>query len=398
MAARVHAALDRVLRIEARITRRSGGLLHGALAAVAVVGTSLVLAGDLSTARLVTRFLVTTMFVGGVDMLARHLPDLQEGFGAVLRLRAMLASPAEPTGGVPLPDGPLDVEFRGLEFSYGTGTFSLRDVDLLVPAGHTCALVGRTGAGKSTLASLLSRAVEPPRGTVLLGGTDVLDLDLQQLRAAVGVVTQRTEVIAGTLAENMTLFGDVPRARVEAAVAELGLTEWVAGLPDGLDTRLGPGGTTLSAGEEQLVSFARLLVRDVRVVVLDEATARMDPVTEARVVRAADRLIAGRTGILVAHRLSTTERAEQVAVLESGRVVQQGPRGRLATEPGPFRELLAAAAHEVVVEDHHTEEASIGSIRRSTTPPAPPHVDPPLSLARQVWNVIAVKPEWGLLG
>ena len=398
MAARVHAALDKVLRVEARITRRSGGLLHGALAAVAVVGTALVLAGDLSTARLVTLFLVTTMFVGGVDMLARHLPDLQEGFGAVLRLRAMLASPAEPTGGLPLRDGQLDVEFRGLEFSYGTGTFALRDVNLVVPAGHTCALVGRTGSGKSTLASLLSRAVEPPRGTVMLGGADVRDLDLQQLRSAVGVVTQRTEVLAGTLAENMTLFGDVPRAQVEAAVAELGLTDWVAGLPEGLDTTLGPGGTTLSAGEEQLVAFARLLVRDVRVVVLDEATARMDPVTEARVVRAADRLISGRTGILVAHRLSTTERAEQVAVLESGRVVQQGPRGRLAAGDGPFRRLLEAAAHEVAVEEHHHEDAAIGSVRRSTTPPPPPALAPTPSLARQVIHTVRIQPQWGLWG
>lgn len=398
LASIVHRTLDAVLAVEVRITRRSGGLLHAALAAVGVVGVALVVSGDLSTARLVTLFLVTTMFVGGVDMLARHLPDLQEGFGAVLRLRGMLASPAEPTGGLPVPDGPLDVEFRHLEFSYGTGTFALRDVDLLLAAGHTCALVGRTGSGKSTLASLLSRAVEPPRGMVFLGGVDVLDLDLQQLRSAVGVVTQRTEVLAGSLADNITLFDDVPRAVVEAAVAELGLTDWVRGLPDGLDTVLGPGGTSLSAGEEQLVAFARLLVRDVSVVVLDEATARMDPVTEARVVRAADRLISGRTGILVAHRLSTTERAEQVAVLESGRVVQQGPRRRLAAEDGPFRDLLDAAAHEAVVEEHHHDDSAIGSVRRSTTPPAPPELAPSPSLARQVLHTIGMQPQWGLLG
>jgi ABC-type multidrug transport system fused ATPase/permease subunit len=397
IAARVHEALEAVLAVEAQITRRSGGLLHGALAAVGVVGIALVVAGNLSTASLVTLFLVTTMFVGGVSMLARHLPDLQEGFGAVLRLRAMLASPAEPTGGMPLGEGPLVVEFRGLEFSYGTGTFALQDVDLVVPAGHTCALVGRTGSGKSTLASLVSRAVEPPRGSVFLGGTDVLDLDLQQLRSAVGVVTQRTEVLAGTLEQNLTLFGDVPRERVEAAVAELGLTEWVAGLPAGLDTMLGPGGTTLSAGEEQLVAFGRLLVRDVRVVVLDEATARMDPVTEARVVRAADRLISGRTGILVAHRLSTTERAEQVAVLESGRVVQHGLRGRLAAEAGPFLRLLEAAAHEVV-QEHPRDDAAIGSVRRSTTPPPPPKLAPTPSLARQVIHAVRIRPQWGLLG
>ncbi len=398
LAAEIHRRLRAVLAVEVSVTRRSGALLHGVLAATGLLGVALVLHGDLSTARLVTLFLVTTMFVGQVDMLARHLPDLQEGMGAVLRLRGMLAVPAEPVGGAALPPGPLAVELRGLDFSYGTGTFALRDVDLTVPAGHTCALVGRTGSGKSTLASLLSRAVEPPRGSVFLGGTDVRDLDLQLLRGAVGVVTQRTEVLAGSLADNITLFGDAPREQVVAAVEELGLTDWVAGLPDGLDTLLGPGGTSLSAGEEQLVAFARLLVRDVRVVVLDEATARMDPVTEARVVRAADRLISGRTGILVAHRLSTTERAEQVAVLESGRVVQQGPRSRLAAVDGPFRDLLEAAAHEVVVEEHHHDDAAIGSVRRSTTPPPPPHVEPPLGLLRQVWHCIRLKPEWGILG
>ncbi|WP_242494918.1 ATP-binding cassette domain-containing protein [Nocardioides zhouii] len=398
LAAEIHRRLRRVLAVEVSITRRSGSLLHAVLAGTGLIGIALVLHGDLSTARLVTLFLVTTMFVGQVDMLARHLPDLQEGMGAVLRLRGMMSVPAEPTGGLPVPHGPLDVELRGLAFSYGTGTFALRDVDLTVPAGHTCALVGRTGSGKSTLASLLSRGVEPPRGTVFLGGVDVRDLDLQQLRSAVGVVTQRTEVLAGSLADNITLFGDAPREQVVAAVEELGLTDWVAGLPEGLDTMLGPGGTSLSAGEEQLVAFARLLVRDVSVVVLDEATARMDPVTEARVVRAADRLISGRTGILVAHRLSTTERAEQVAVLESGRIVQQGPRAQLAAADGPFRRLLDAAAHEVAVEEHHHDDSSIGSIRRSTAPPEPPHVDPPLSLARQVWHCIRLKPEWGLFG
>lgn len=398
LAAEIHRRLRGVLAVEVSVTRRSGALLHGVLAATGLVGVALVLHGDLTTARLVTLFLVTTMFVGQVDMLARHLPDLQEGMGAVLRLRGMLAVPAEPVGGLGLPEGPLDVELRGLDFAYDHGTFALSDVHLLVPAGHTCALVGRTGSGKSTLASLLSRAVEPPRGSVFIGGTDVRDLDLQQLRSAVGVVTQRTEILAGTLAQNITLFADAPRSQVAAAVEELGLTDWVAGLPEGLDTLLGPGGTSLSAGEEQLVAFARLLVRDVAIVVLDEATARMDPVTEARVVRAADRLIAGRTGILVAHRLSTTERAEQVAVLEAGRVVQQGPRQRLAVADGPFRALLEAAAHEVVVEEHHHEDASIGSVRRSTTPPEPPRVEPPLSLLRQVWHCIRLKPEWGMLG
>src|SRR6476469_8530299 len=305
LASAVHTRFAAVLELESRIGRRTGTLLHAVLAATALVGVTLVVNARLDTAELVTLFLVTTMFVGQTDMLARHLPDLQAGFGAVLRLRGLLGAECEPHGGDELPAGPLDVRFRDLHFSYVEGRFALQHVDLHVPAGTTCALVGRTGSGKSTLASLLSRAVEPERGSVLLGGVDVLDVDLQRLRSAVGVVTQRTEILAGTLAQNITLFEPVPRAEVERAVAELGLEDWVSGLPDGLDTPLGPGGTTLSSGEEQLVAFARLLVRDVRVVVLDEATARMDPVTETNVVRAAERLLSGRTGLLVAHRLST---------------------------------------------------------------------------------------------
>ncbi|MEP7739486.1 ABC transporter ATP-binding protein [Nocardioides sp. 31GB23] len=408
LAATVHARFAEVLQLESQVGRRTGTLLHGMLAGTAVVGVALVLGDRLGTAALVTLFLVTTTFVGQVDQLARQLPDLQAGFGAVLRLRQLMGAEAEPTGGEPLPTGPLDLELRDLHFSYGTGPFALQGVELRVPAGTTCALVGRTGSGKSTLASLVSRAVDPEPGSVLLGGRDVLDLDLQALRSAVGVVTQRTEILAGTLAENIALFADGSRAAVEGAVAELGLDSWVSGLPQGLDTPLGPGGTTLSSGEEQLVAFARLLVRDVRVVVLDEATARMDPVTEARVVRAADRLLAGRTGLLVAHRLSTTERAAQVAVLEAGRVVQQGPRAALARESGAFRDLLEASAHEQSHEHDHDDthaaahqaarDADLGSTRRTGEAPAQPTLRALPSLTRTVWNALLVEPRWGLLG
>ncbi|MGL5852994.1 MAG: ATP-binding cassette domain-containing protein, partial [Phycicoccus sp.] len=272
------------------------------------------------------------------------------------------------------------------------------------------------------------------RGAVFLGGVDVRDLDLQRLRAAVGVVTQRTEILAGTLAENIALFAELPRERVESAVAELGLTEWVAGLPAGLDTSLGPGGTPLSAGEEQLVAFARLLVRDVVVVVLDEATARMDPLTEALVVHAADRLLVGRTGLLVAHRLSTTARADLVAVLDRGRVLQHGRRAELAAEPGPFRRLLAASgteasrpgapvpgpasADERSPEDRPRTDGSpgrsgaaepetpggeptavsgsvTGARRTGPPPPLPDPGDGP-SLARGILSALVVRPRWGV--
>ncbi|MGZ4776736.1 MAG: ATP-binding cassette domain-containing protein [Oryzihumus sp.] len=413
LAAEVHKRFAGVLELESRIGRRTGTLLHAVLAATAVVGVTLVVNARLDTAELVTLFLVTTMFVGQTDMLARHLPDLQAGFGAVLRLRGLLGAESEPLGGDDLPAGPLDIEFRDLHFSYAEGRFALQQVNVDVAAGTTCALVGRTGSGKSTLASLLSRAVEPERGSVLIGGVDVLDVDLQRLRSAVGVVTQRTEILAGTLAENITLFEPVPRAEVERAVAELGLEDWVAGLPEGLDTPLGPGGTALSSGEEQLVAFARLLVRDVRVVVLDEATARMDPVTEANVVRAAERLLSGRTGLLVAHRLSTTRRAEYVAVLDAGRVVQQGSRARLAAQPGPFRQLLEAAAEEDAAApadaakpaataagtpaDAATATGRVGTARRAGAPPAAPQLDHVPGLARATASALLIEPQWGLV-
>ena len=380
-----------------RIARRVGLLLHGLLALTAVAGALLVDAGRLSTASLVTLFLVTTTFVGQLDQIARHLPDLQAGLGALTRLRALLGADPEPVGGRPVPAGPLDLRLEGLRFSYGEGSFVLAVDSLEVPAGRTLALVGRTGSGKSTLASLVSRAVEPAAGTVFLGGVDVVELDLQRLRATVGVVTQRTEVLAATLAENIALHADVPRAQVQAAVSSLGLQDWVAGLPDGLDTVLGPGGTTLSAGEEQLVAFARLLVRDVQLVVLDEATARMDPLTEARVVRASQRLLAGRTGLLVAHRLATTARADLVAVLDGGRVVQAGPREVLAGQPGPLRVLLDAAgpAAEAAPADLVT---AVGAARRGGVPRAPQQVGSGPSLSRRVIAMLSAHPRWGAGG
>ncbi|HEY3016975.1 MAG TPA: ABC transporter ATP-binding protein [Nocardioides sp.] len=401
LAAAVHARFAVVVGIEGRIGLRTGLMLHGVLAATAVVGVALVVDHRLDTAALVTLFLVTTMFVGQIGQLARHLPDLQAGLGAVVRLRSLLGAEPEPVGGDALPDGLLDVRFERLHFAYPGGRFALRDLSLTVPAGHTCALVGRTGSGKSTLAALLSRALEPEPGSVQLGGADVRDLDLQRLRAAVGVVTQRTEILAGTLAENITLFAPMPSVEVERAVAELGLDDWVAGLPDGLDTLLGPGGTTLSSGEEQLVAFARLLVRDVQVVVLDEATARMDPVTEAHVVHAAERLLSGRTGLLVAHRLSTTERAEYVAVLDDGRIVQQGPRALLAHEPGPFRSLLEAADDVPLPDSADPAVAAasqVGTARRAGKPPSPPRLRDLPSLARATRSALLVQPQWGVFG
>ncbi|HQE31401.1 MAG TPA: ABC transporter ATP-binding protein [Propionibacteriaceae bacterium] len=423
LSAAVHAAFLDVIRLERKILLRGILVLNSLLAGVAVLGVVMATRGTTSVAQLVTLFLITGTFVGVVGFVAEQLPDIQAGLGAVTRLRQMLALPSEPVGGRTIKAASVDIRFNHVDFAYDEGTFALHDIDLHVPAGLTLALVGRSGSGKSTLASLLSRAVDPRPGTVLIGGEDVLDLDLHSLRRQVGVVTQRTEILAGTLAENITLFADLPRERVEQVIDELGLADWVAGLGEGLDTVLGPGGTTLSAGEEQLVAFARLLIRDVHVVVLDEATARMDPLTESRVVAASDRLLRGRTGLLVAHRLSTIARADLVAVLSAGRLVQFGPRESLAVENGPFRDLLRSAGNDQIdaairqpaevdtaanaplpsVEPgaesavSGTTSDAVGSARRRRAVLERPPTGNGPSLARGMLSVLTVRPSWGLL-
>jgi ATP-binding cassette, subfamily B, bacterial len=387
--------------VESRITIRAAGILQALSAGVLIAGVALVSDGRLSVAELVTLVLVSATLVGDIAGLARQLPDLQAGMGAVIRLRQFLAAESEPLGGQPVPDGPLDIVFDDLHFAYADGTFALRGIALRIEAGTTCGIVGRTGSGKSTLASLISRAAEPDRGSLYLGGTDVRDLELHGLRSAVGVVTQRTEIMAATLAENIALFADVGRARVHAAINELDLTDWVNGLPDGLDTRLGPGGTTLSAGEEQLVAFARLLVRDVGVVILDEATARMDPLTETRIVRAASRLLAHRTGVVIAHRLSTIARADQIVVLDHGRITDHGTPDELTSRPGPFRRLLDASGAELAAAGSPStagSPAAIGGARRYGTPvkQAGPMSGP--GLASGIARLALAYPRWGLFG
>jgi ATP-binding cassette, subfamily B, bacterial len=388
--------------VESRITIRAGGLLQALLAGVLLAGVALVADNHLGVAELVTLVLVSATLVGEIAGLARQLPDLQAGMGAVIRLRQFLAAESEPVGGDPVPAGPIDIVFDNLDFAYAEGTFALNGIRLRVEAGTTCGIVGRTGSGKSTLASLVSRAVEPDHGSLYFGGTDIRDLDLHDLRSAVGVVTQRTEIMAGTLADNIALFAELPRTRVQSAINELDLTDWVDSLPQGLDTTLGPGGTTLSAGEEQLVAFARLLVRDVSIVILDEATARMDPLTETRMIRAADRLLAHRTGIVIAHRLSTVARADRIVVLDHGRIIDQGTPAELESRPGPFRRLLdASGADTAAVEPLPVageDDTGIGGARRPGSPIAQADVDSGPSLARGIARAVMTHPRWGLFG
>lgn len=403
LSAAVHRRFNDVLRLEVLVLLRSGLTLHLLLVAAMVLSVLLAARGGLEISAVVTLVLVTSNFVGRVGRLADQLPDLQAGLGAVTRLRQFMDAPPEVVDGAPVPDAELGLDFRAVTFSYAQGDTVLDSVDLSVPAGSTLALVGRTGSGKSTLASLLSRAIDPRPGQVFLGGRDVLELNLDALRRSVGTVTQKTDILAGTLAENVTLFGDGDRELVTSVMAELGLSDWVAALPNGIDTLLGPGGVTLSAGEAQLVAFARLLARDVRVVILDEATARMDPLTESRVVAASERLLNGRTGVIIAHRLSTIERADYVAVLDAGRLAQFGPHDDLAAVPGHFQRLLQAAEGDAPGPDDDATGGDAGAerpmlrARRQTDVPQAPARPKTPALWRGIADILRIKPWWGAI-
>jgi len=350
-ARRAKAVLDRGRRtwtMSAKVTATAAGVIRAGMAVLVVGGAVALAAGRIDAARLTAVWMLSLAFGGTVEHVSRMVPELQYALGAWGRVQLLRGSPQEPAGGVPPHDG--DLEIRDLTFRYQVGGEqrrpALRGVNLTFARGRSYALVGRTGSGKSTLAKVLTRAVDLPRGTVFLDGTDLLDLDIEGLRRWVAVVPQRTEILAGTLAENIALFDPNLLDAAERAVHELGLSGWVADLPDGMATRLGDGGHVLSAGQEQLVAFARIIVRDPHVVILDEATARMDPVTEAQVQRATQRLLRDRIGIVIAHRLSSVRRCDEVVVLADGEVVEAGPlRGSQR-----FASLLASSHADVTTD------------------------------------------------
>jgi ATP-binding cassette, subfamily B, bacterial len=248
------------------------------------------------------------------------------------------------------PAGALSVELKDVSFGYDSGVPVLDGVSVRVPPGGVLGVVGRSGSGKTTLARLLLRLADPTRGAVRVGGTDLRELRLAELRARVGFVTQDVQLLQGSVRDNLTLFGAHPAAdpRLVEVLDSLGLGRWYGSLPRGLDTSIGAGGIGLSAGEAQLLAFARVFLRDPGLVILDEAASRLDPVSEERIERAIDRLLRGRTAIVIAHRLATVSRADEILVLDRGRVAEHGPRRVLAGDPDSrFARLLATGTQEL---------------------------------------------------
>ncbi len=274
------------------------------------------------------------MLASPIETIRTQLQQYQHADAAIARIRELLGARstlAEPPEPVALPAGPLSVEFRSVTFAYEAEPV-LHDLSFVLAPGRTLGLLGHTGSGKSTCARLLFRLYDPTAGAVCLGGVDLRHVDPQALRGRIGLVTQDVQLFDATLGDNVTLFDPaVSDARLLALLETLGLGPWLDRLPGGLDVQISPG--QLSAGEAQLVALARVFVKDPDLVILDEASSRLDPETQALLERALYRLLAGRTAIVIAHRLSTLERADDVLLLRQGRAVEYGPLAALAADP-----------------------------------------------------------------
>ena len=347
------------------------------VAAAFAVGAWLFYAEVLTIGTVYIIFHYTNMLERPITQISRQLEDLQKAGAGITRIQELLDMHTRIQEGSlesKLPPGPLAVEFRDVSFGYRDGEqrgdqvqeMVLRDLSFRLKAGVVLGLLGRTGSGKTTLTRLLFRFYDPDSGLIGLGGAatpadahatspagrvaDIRELRLADVRRRVGMVTQNIQLFHATVRENLTFFDEsIPEPKILQVLDDLGLGEWCRSLPEGLDTELESGGGGLSAGEAQLLAFARIFLQDPGLVILDEASSRLDPATERLIERAVDKLVENRTAIIIAHRLGTVQRADEIMILEDGCIREHGRRSDLANDPSSrFYHLLQTGLEEVL--------------------------------------------------
>ncbi len=316
------------------------------------VGTSIYLVGTaaITVGAAYMTFQYLLMLQEPIEQITQQLQELQKAAAGVTRVGELFSTrSALPPGGTDkLPDGALSVRFDDVRFHYldvDDTQLTLKGVSFELAPGERLGLLGRTGSGKTTLTRLLFRLYDPTSGRVLLSGKDARDVDLSQLRSRIGLVTQDVQLFRGTVRDNLTFFDNtIPDDLITTVVREMGLSEWLERQEEGLDTIIDSGGRNLSAGEAQLVAFARVFLKDPGLIVLDEPSSRLDPASERLLEAAVEKLLRGRTAIIIAHRLETVERVDRILVLGNGEVVESGSRAQLAADPDSRYARLRQAA------------------------------------------------------
>jgi ABC-type multidrug transport system fused ATPase/permease subunit len=316
-----------------------------AIAITVLYGGLLVSRGALQVGVLVAFTLYINRFFDPIRDISQQYSQLQRAGVAAERIFQILEMPVEivdKPGADELPQIRGEVEFRGVTFGYSRDLPVLHDLNLHIKAGQTVAIVGPTGAGKSTIAGLFARFYDVQEGAVLIDGYDVRDVTQRSLRSQIGVVLQEPFLFTGTIRDNIR-YGrlDATNTEIEEAARAVGVHDLIAQLPDGYETPIRERGRNLSVGQRQLISFARALLADPRILILDEATANIDTFTELLVQQGLRRLLHGRTALVIAHRLSTIKRADSIVVLQAGRIVEQGTHTELLQRNGEYASLYA---------------------------------------------------------